>query len=94
VHALDLVGGRAGDPLAGLDRAGDRDHVDVVVVHERLAGGVAGSEDDVEHAGRQMLGRELGQPQRGQRRGLGRLEDDRVAGGQRGPDLPDAIISG
>ena len=38
---------------------------------------------------RQHLARELGQLDRGDRRGLGRLEHDRAAGGQRRADLPD-----
>ncbi len=43
----------------------------------------------VEHPGRQPgLGGDLGQHQRGQRGGLGRLEHDGVAAGQRGGDLP------
>ena len=79
-----------GDPLAGLDRAGQRDHVDVGVGDERLAGRVVvAAGDDVEHARGQELGRELGQPQRRQRRRLGGLEHDRVAGRQRRADLPD-----
>ena len=45
--------------------------------------------DDVEDAGRQHLERELGQPQRRQRRELGWLQHDRVARRQRRRDLPD-----
>ena len=76
------------DPLAGVDRAGQRDHVDLGVGDERLPGRVAVAGDHVEHAGGEDLGAELGQLQRRQRRRLGRLEDDRVAGRQRRPDLP------
>ena len=67
VDALERVGGGAGDPLAGLDRAGQRDHVDVVVGDERLAGRVAVAGDHVQHALGQDLGRVLGQLQRRQR---------------------------
>ena len=88
VDALERVGGGASDPLAGLDRAGQRDHVDVGMRDQPLAG-LAGAGDDVEHALGQDLVRELGEAQRGQRRRLGRLEHDRVAGGERGTDLPD-----
>ena len=45
--------------------------------------------DDVERAWREPgLERELGQPQRGERRVLGGLEHDAAAGGERRPDLP------
>ena len=55
---------------------------------ERLAGG-AGAGDDVDDARRQVgLLADLGEEQRGQRRGLGRLEHDGVAAGQRRGDLP------
>jgi predicted small secreted protein len=51
--------------------------------------GVAGAGDDVDDAGRQVgLLADLGEEQRGQRRGLGRLEDHGVAAGQRRGDLP------
>ena len=58
VDALERVGGGARDPLAGLDRAGQRDHVDVRVRDQPLAG-LAGAGDDVQHALRQDLVREL-----------------------------------
>jgi hypothetical protein len=38
VHALERPGRVLGDPLAGFHRAGERDHVDVVVLDERWAG--------------------------------------------------------
>ena len=51
--------------------------------------GVAGAGDDVDDARRQVgLLADLGEQQRGQRRGLGRLEHDGVAAGQRRGDLP------
>ena len=50
---------------------------------------VAGAGDDVDDARRQVgLLADLGEQQRGQRRGLGRLEHDGVAAGQRRRDLP------
>ena len=55
---------------------------------ERGAGGLALAGDDVEHAGRQDVGGDLGEPQRGERRELRRLEHDGVAGRERGADLP------
>ena len=58
------------------------------VAHERVAGGLALAGDHVEHAGREDVGGQLGQPQRGQRGELARLEDEGVAGGERGPELP------
>jgi ParB family chromosome partitioning protein len=54
-----------------------------------IAAGVAGAGDDVDDARRQVgLLADLGEEQRGQRRGLGRLEHDGVAAGQRRGDLP------
>ena len=50
VDPLERVGRGAGDPLAGVDRPGERDHVDVVVRDERPAGRIAVSGDHVEHA--------------------------------------------
>ncbi len=85
---LRRAGQRPLDDLADVGRAGERDLVDVVVLDERLPDRRAAGQD-VDHARRQVgLGDDLGQHQRGQRRGLGRLEDDGVAAGQRGRDLP------
>ena len=53
VHALERVGRRLGDPLAGAGRAGERDHVHVGVGHERRARGLAVAGDHVEHARRE-----------------------------------------
>ena len=49
----------AGDLHAGPDRAGDRDHLRGLVLDQRAAG-VAVAADDVEHARRQELLRQLG----------------------------------
>ena len=82
------AGDRLRDLLADLGRAGERDLVDVRVPDERLAG-LAGAGDDVDDARRQVgLLADLREQQRGQRRGLGRLEHDGVAARQRGRDLP------
>ena len=81
-------GHRLGDRPADGRRAGEGDLVDVGVGDQRLPGR-AGAGDDVDDAGRQVgLLADLGEEQRGQRRGLGRLEHDGVAAGQRGGDLP------
>ncbi len=80
VRLTDLGGGLQ-HLLAGGDVAGDRDHVDLRVVDQRVADAVAAAEHDVDDALGQDLGEHLGQLQRGQRRLLGRLEDDRVAAG-------------
>src|SRR3712207_3083486 len=76
------------DVLADRGGAGEGDLVDALGAHERGAGAaVAGQDRD--DAGRQLgLLADLGEQQRGQRRGLGRLEDGRVAARQRGRELP------
>ena len=56
--------------------------------HQRGAAVLAVAGDHVEDAGREDVGGQLGQPQRGERRQLGRLQHDGVAGGQRRADLP------
>ena len=59
VDALERVGRGAGDDLAGLDVAGERDHADVLVLDERLADRHAVAGDDVQHARREHVLREL-----------------------------------
>ena len=82
------AGHRLGDRAADVGRAGEGDLVDVVVRDDRLAGR-AGAGEDVDDAGRQVgLLADLGEQQRGQGSGLGRLEHDRVAAGQGRGDLP------
>ena len=89
VHALDRAGRLAHDARAGARGAGDRDQRDVLVAGERAADLRAGPGHDVEHARRQAgVERQAAEHQRGQRRQLGRLEHDRVAGRERRPDLP------
>ena len=77
-----------GDLAADHGRAGERDLRDAGVVHQGGAGlAVAG--EHVQRALRQPgLERELAEAQRGQRRLLGRLQDDRAAGRERRRDLP------
>ena len=87
----DLLAG-AGDGLRDLPadggRPGKRNLVDVGVPHERRAG-FAGTRHDVHHPARQVgLLQNLGEDQRAERRGLGGLDDDSVAGGEGGRDLP------
>ena len=73
------AGDRLGDRLADVGRAGEGDLVDVRVLDQRVAG-LAGAGDDVDDARRQVgLLADLGEQQRGQRGGLGRLEHDGVA---------------
>ena len=88
MHPLERVGGGPRDQLAGRDVAGERHHRDVGVRHERVAGGLALAGHDVEHAGREDVGGDLGESQRAERRELRRLEHDGVAGRERGADLP------
>ncbi len=89
MHALDALGGVAHDRGARARGARDGYERDVGVAGERAAGLGAGAGHHVEDPGRQAgLEREAAQHQRRQRRQLGGLEHDGVAGGQRGPDLP------
>ena len=72
---------------AGRDRAGEGDPAHQRVADQGRPGLLAEAGDDVEHARRDAgLERQLGQPQRGQRGLLGRLEHGRAAGGQRRPE--------
>ncbi len=64
VDALDAIGGDLGDVLAGVGVAGDRDHPDLRMADERVADRGAGAGDDVEDAGRQDVGGDLGEDER------------------------------
>ena len=89
VDSLERARGVLGDPLARLDRARERDHVDVVVGDERGAGLVAAG-DDVQDAARHGVGGELGEPQRSVMGVVGAgLSTTVLPRGQRGGDLPD-----
>src|SRR5918996_1606541 len=76
------------DLLAHLGRAGEGDLVHVGVLDDLGAGApVAG--DDVDDArGQPGLAEDVAEEERAERRRLGRLEDDSVAGRERGRDLP------
>ena len=74
--------------LAGADVAGQRDHVDVRVGDQGVADAGAAAGDDVGDAGGEFLGEDRAELQRGQRRHLGGLEDDGVAGPDRWGELP------
>ena len=80
MHALDVARGRLGDLHAGPHRSGDGHHRRDRVLDQGAAG-VAVAGDDVEHARRQELGRDLGHQQRGLGGRVARLEHDGVAGG-------------
>ena len=85
---LEVVGGVAEHLLAGAHAAGQRDQARDRVAHQRRADALAGAADDVDDAGREIeLERELRDLERRDRRALVRLDDDRVAGDQRRPDL-------
>ena len=74
---------------ARFGRTGERHHVDVHVPPECLAGVGSRARHDVEDAVRQPgLGRELGHPERRQRRQPGGLDDQAVAGRERRGGLP------
>ena len=85
-HALEVRLGAPGEEVAAdLGRAREREAVDVRVAADRLAHRVAGPGDDVQDAVRDPgLRPELRDPEQAERRGRGRLDDDRVAGGERG----------
>ncbi len=87
-HLLVGAGDGTGDGLADVGGAGEGDLVDARVLDDR-ATGLAGAGEDVDDTRREVgLLADLGEEQRGQRGGLGGLEDHRVAAGQGGGDLP------
>ncbi len=83
----DALGRRPHRDPAHLGRARERDLRDPRVLHQRAAALLAVAGEDVQHAVGQVLGGDLGHPQHAQRRVLGRLEHERVAGAQRHRDL-------
>ena len=87
VQLLHLVGGEARDLAAGLQAAGEGDDTHARIEHERLARLASVAGDDVDDAGRQVI-EDVGEGQRRERRHLGGLDDDGVAGGERRGDLP------
>jgi hypothetical protein len=72
--------------FAGRDRAGEGDAVDALVGDDLLTD-VAGAGEQRDQTGRQVV-EAGGEHQRRDRRQLGRLADDGVAGRQRGRELP------
>ena len=87
--ALDGLGGGGHDPPAGLGLAGECDLGDVGMGRQLLADLGAGAGDHVQHARRKpRLEAQLSQAERGERREAGRLEDDGVAAGEGGTELP------
>jgi hypothetical protein len=89
LELLEVAGRGLDDPATGGGRAGERQLGDAVVLGEPLAGGGAVTGDDVDHAGREAdLADQLGDGERAERRELGGLEHDGVAGGERGAELP------
>lgn len=79
--------GHLGDVPTDVRRPGERELVDIGMDVEGLADDRALAGDDVEDAGRKDPVEELGHLEDRQRSVLGRLEDDRVAGGERGRGL-------
>jgi hypothetical protein len=88
VHPLEVGGGGFGYLHAGPDGAGDRDHLGCGVL-DKGASGVPVAADDVEDALGQELRGHLGEHDGRDRRGVARLQDDGVARGYRGRELPD-----
>ena len=83
-----LVGDAAADAPADPGRAGEGERPGQLVLDDRVADLRAGAGDDAEPAlGQARLDQDLGQLQRRDRRLSGRLENDRVAGGDRRPEL-------
>ena len=86
---LQVAGRRPDDGLPGCDRTGEGDLVDVGMGSQRCSGlGAAG--DDVDDPRRDpRFEAEFAEPQRAERRLLGRLQDERAPGGEDRPELPD-----
>ena len=84
----EVVGGSLRNHAAGAGRAGERDLGNALAVGQRHACLAPKAIDDVEHAGRQQVGNQLGQDQDGDGRGLCRLEHHAVARANRRGQLP------
>ena len=78
------------DPGPDRGRAGEGDAGHVGIVDERLADVRRRAGDDVDHAGRKVRHRGCLAPAQAWTSGVSsaRLDDDGVAGGERGRDLP------
>ncbi|MNK86103.1 hypothetical protein D3C87_1060060 [compost metagenome] len=84
----DVLGGAMHDVRAHRGRAGEGDLGDALAGGQGLAGFATETLDDVQHARRQQVGDQLGEDHDRQRRLLGRLEHDAVAGGQCRGEFP------
>jgi hypothetical protein len=84
----EVLGRVLHDEPAGGGLAGERHLGHAVRRCQRLAGVDAEAVHHVDHAGRQQVGDELHQQAHAQRGLLGGLEHDRVAGRERGRELP------
>jgi hypothetical protein len=88
-HLLHVLGRGPHDRASGLQPAGEGDEVDARRGHERGAGHRSRAEHEVDDAVREpRLLDGLDQRDRRERRDLARLEDDGVAGRERGRELP------
>ena len=86
---LQVIGCGLNDELADLRRAGERHLVDPRMRRQCRAGGFAETGDDVHHpVGKSRLLDQFAEPQRGERRLLGRLQNHGAAGGERRPEFP------
>ena len=84
----EVVGGSLRNHAAGAGRAGERDLGNALAGGQRHAGFTAKAVDDVEHAGRQQVGNQLGQDEDGDGGGFCGLEHHAVARAQGGGQLP------
>ncbi len=94
MDALQRVGRVARDQLAGLDVARERHEADVGMRDEPLAGGHAVAGDDLQHARRDHVLRELDEAQQRERRLLGGFRICTLPAASAGPSFQTAIISG
>ena len=82
-EGIAAFGRFAGDNPSGLDRADKPDTMHVLVAHHRRSGHTI-PRHDIDDAGRENLLAKLAEPQAGERGLLRSLDDDGVAGGERG----------
>ncbi len=86
---FQVAGAGLDDQLADFGRAGEGDFVHVGMRGECGAGGFAEAGNDVDYAFGEAGGfDEFAETQRGERRLLGGLENNRAACGERGAELP------
>src|ERR1019366_102484 len=80
-----------GDASTSTSRTREGCERDEWVLDERFTGNVTSSVYNVEHTGGKDFRRELGEGGSSERRILRRLHDNRVAGGERGRNLPNCL---